>query len=91
MSYDPRTIAFVMMVLGEGLLMRGASPGKIVMGLRVTGTGGEAMDINRAAIRNLSKVVSVVPLFAGVIMALWSKRRQMLHDQFAGAYVHDAK
>ena len=84
-------IYFVMMVLAEGMLMRGASPGKLVMGLRVTGTDGERMDLNRASIRNLSKIVSVAPLLAGVVMALWSKRRQMLHDRFAGAYVHDAK
>ncbi len=84
-------IYFVMMVLAEGLLMRGASPGKILMGLRVSGVDGERMDLNRASIRNLSKVVSVAPLLAGVVMALFSKRRQMLHDQFAGAYVHDAK
>jgi hypothetical protein len=27
----------------------------------------------------------------GMVMALWSKQRQMLHDQLAGSYVHDAR
>jgi class 3 adenylate cyclase/uncharacterized RDD family membrane protein YckC len=84
-------IYFLMLVLAEGFLMRGASPGKLLMGLRVSGVGGERMDINRAAIRNFAKVLSVGSAFVGVLMAFWSKRRQMLHDRLAGSYVHDAK
>jgi len=81
---------FLMMIVCEGLLLRGASVGKIVMGLRVSATNGESVDLGRAAIRNLAKIASVVTII-GMVMALWSKRRQMLHDQLAGCYVHDAK
>lgn len=81
---------FLLAIVWEGLLLRGASPGKLVMGLRVSGTNGEAVDLGRAAIRNLGKLLSV-PSVIGVAMAFWSKRGQALHDQFAGAYVHDAK
>ncbi|MBL9097526.1 MAG: RDD family protein [Alphaproteobacteria bacterium] len=81
---------FLLAIVWEGLLLRGASPGKLVMGLRVSGTNGEAVDLGRAAIRNLGKLLSV-PSVIGLVMALWSKRGQALHDQFAGAYVHDAK
>lgn len=92
----PLTIAsvllyFILLVAAEGLLMPGASPGKILMGIRVSPVQGERMDLNRAALRNLLKVVSVATLFAGVLMALFSKRRQMLHDLLTGSYVHDAK
>ena len=82
---------FVMLVLAEGWLLRGASPGKLLMGIRVSPVKGEAMDLNRAALRNLSKVLSLATAMIGVLMAFWSKRRQMLHDQLAGSYVHDAK
>jgi len=78
-------------VLSEGLLLRGTSPGKLLMGLRVSGVDGERMDINRAAIRNFAKVLSVGSALIGVLMAFWSKRRQMLHDRLAGCYVHDAR
>jgi class 3 adenylate cyclase/uncharacterized RDD family membrane protein YckC len=81
---------FLLAIVSEGLLLRGASVGKLVMGLRVSGVGGERLDIGRAAIRNLAKIASVVSV-VGMAMALWSKRRQMLHDQLAGCYVHDAR
>jgi uncharacterized RDD family membrane protein YckC len=41
--------------------------------------------------RNLLKIVSVGTAFIGIAMALFSKRRQMLHDLLTGSYVHDAK
>ena len=81
---------FLFAIVSEGLLLRGASVGKILMGLRVSGMSGETVDLGRAAIRNLAKIASIVTL-VGVAMALWSKRGQMLHDRLAGCYVHDAK
>lgn len=82
---------FVLAVLNEGMLMRGATPGKLVMGIRVSPVQSDDMDLNRAAMRNLLKIVSFGAAFAGVIMALFSKRRQMLHDSLTGSYVHDVK
>jgi uncharacterized RDD family membrane protein YckC len=82
---------FVLLVLAEGWLLRGASPGKLLMGIRVSPVKDEAMDLNRAALRNVAKILSVATVLIGVFMAFWSKRRQMLHDQLAAAYVHDAK
>ncbi|MEQ1755046.1 MAG: RDD family protein [Micropepsaceae bacterium] len=82
---------FVLLVAAEGLFMKGASPGKILMGIRVSPVQSDEMDLNRAALRNLLKIVSVGSAFAGVLMALFSKRRQMLHDLLTGSYVHDAK
>ena len=84
-------IYFVLQVLAEGWLMRGTTPGKILMGIRVSPVQASEMDLNRAGMRNVLKIVSVATLLAGVFMALWSKRRQMLHDLLSGSYVHDAK
>ena len=82
---------FVLAVLNEGLLMRGATPGKLIMGIRVSPVQSDDMDLNRAALRNLLKIVSFGAAFIGVVMALFSKRRQMLHDSLTGSYVHDVK
>lgn len=84
-------IYMLLLILTEGLLTRGASPGKLVMGLRVSGTDGAPVGLVQAAVRNFSKIVSVAPALLGILMALASKRRQMLHDVFSGSYVHDAK
>jgi class 3 adenylate cyclase/uncharacterized RDD family membrane protein YckC len=81
---------FLMSIVCEGLLMRGATPGKLLMGLRVSTVDGEATDLVRAAVRNIAKVLSVATVI-GVAMALWSKRGQMLHDQLARCYVHDVQ
>ncbi len=82
---------FLLLILTEGLLMRGASPGKALLGLRVSSVSGGRANLQQAAVRNLGKIASVATALVGVVMALWSKRRQMLHDQLAGCYVHDAK
>jgi len=84
-------VYFLMVILTEGVFLRGASPGKALLGLRVSTVRGETAGLQRSALRNLAKVASVAFAFIGVLMALWSKRRQMLHDQLAGCYVHDAK
>ena len=89
-SISAAVLFFFIAILCEGLVLRGASVGKLMMGLRVSATSGESVDLGRAAIRNLAKIASVATVI-GVAMALWSKRGQMLHDQLAGCYVHDAK
>lgn len=92
----PLTLASVLSYLlllaaAEGWLMPGASPGKLLMGIRVSPVASDEMNIHRAAMRNLLKIVSVGTAFIGIAMALFSKRRQMLHDLLTGSYVHDAK
>jgi adenylate cyclase len=89
LSVSAAVFLFLMLIVCEGLLLRGASPGKLVMGLRVSGVDGARPDLGRATIRNLARVLSVVTI-VGMALALWSKRGQMLHDQLAGCYVHDA-
>jgi adenylate cyclase len=84
-------VYFVLSILSEGWLLRGATAGKIMMGLRVSPVQNADMDVSRAALRNVLKVVSFGACMAGVAMALFSRRRQMLHDSLASSYVHDAK
>ena len=90
LSISTAVFLLLMLIVCEGFLLRGASPGKLVMGLRVSGVDGARPDLGRATIRNLGKVLSAVTV-VGMAIAIWSKRGQMLHDQLAGSYVHDAK
>jgi len=91
LSIAAAVIYFLLLIFSEGLLTRGSSPGKALLGLRVSTVSGEPIGLQQSFVRNVAKIGSVAPAFAGVLMALWSKRRQMLHDRLAGCYVHDAK
>jgi hypothetical protein len=91
LSWVAAALYFAIAILFEGVLLRGTSPGKLLMGLRVSATSGERPGFIRAFVRNVSKIISILPALAGVLMALFSKRRQMLHDVITGSYVHDAQ
>ncbi len=60
-----------------------ATPGKLLLGLRVAGVNGQRLSYRRASARNLGKLLffPCSPLFLGY--ALFSKRRGM-HDLFSG-------
>ena len=64
-----------------------ASPGKKVLGLRVTDESGERISFNRAAIRQLSKFYSFSFLFIGFLMSAWTKKKQTLHDKLTNTLV----
>jgi uncharacterized RDD family membrane protein YckC len=67
----------------------GRTPGKRLTGLRVVRTGGRPVGFVTSAIRNLLRVVDVLPGFYGVAMAVMfaSKRNQRLGDLAAGTVV----
>jgi class 3 adenylate cyclase len=70
---------------GAGRLRR--SPGKSLFGLDVQSAGGASLSPAAGIWRNVAKVASVVPLFAGFLLPLWTKKPQALHDLLAGARV----
>lgn len=74
-------------VVFEGL--RGKTPGKMALGLRVTGAGGEPVSFVRAAIRNLVRIVDFLPVAYGVglVTLLASPRNQRVGDLAAGTIV----
>lgn len=71
----------------EGLGRNAASPGKQLLGLKVARSNGRDSGLFTALIRNAAKIVAALPLFAGFLMALWTRQRQGLHDWFADAVV----
>lgn len=64
-----------------------STPGKFMMGLKVTDEKGQRLSFSRAVIRHLMKYVSVALLGLGFLLQLVTDRRQALHDLVAGALV----
>ena len=66
---------------------RQATFGKRWMGLRVTDMAGGPISFGQATGRHFAKFLSTFALLVGFIIAIFSKRRQALHDMVAGTLV----
>jgi uncharacterized RDD family membrane protein YckC len=64
-----------------------ATPGKKMMGLRVTDLNGDRISFARATGRHFGKYLSLFTLFIGYIMAAFTTKKQALHDLMAGTVV----
>lgn len=64
-----------------------ATPGKLALGIKVTDLQGNRIGFGRALGRNLAKIVSVIILYIGFIMAGFTAKKQALHDMIAGCLV----
>lgn len=64
-----------------------ATPGKLVLGLRVTDACGRRIGFARASARWLGMLVSWATAGAGCALAGWTARKQALHDLMVGCCV----
>ena len=64
-----------------------ATPGKMLLGLRVTDMNGQRISFGRATGRHFAKFISSLICAIGYIMAGFTERKQGLHDQIAGTLV----
>ena len=64
-----------------------ATPGKKLLGLKVTDLDGERIGFGRAIARNLLKIPSLLILYIGVIMVAFTRYSQGLHDLIANTLV----
>jgi uncharacterized RDD family membrane protein YckC len=64
-----------------------ATPGKKMLGLKVTDVSGERIGFGRANGRYWGKILSALILCIGYMMAGWTERKQALHDMMAGTLV----
>jgi uncharacterized RDD family membrane protein YckC len=71
------------------VLARGKTPGKAWNDLRVVRSGGRPITLVRSAIRNVLRIVDVLPIFYAVGMAVIfaTRRNQRIGDLVAGTYV----
>ena len=66
---------------------RGATVGKMVLGLRVVDEQGNRISFLRATGRFFAKYISTIILFIGFLMAAFTERKRALHDIIAGTLV----
>jgi uncharacterized RDD family membrane protein YckC len=66
---------------------RQATYGKQILKIRVADTNGQRIDRAKAFTRNLCKLLSTLPLFAGYLTAFFTAKRQCVHDIVAGTVV----
>ncbi len=64
-----------------------ATYGKRFMRLRVTGMGGERIGFGQASGRYFAKFLSTFALLIGFAIAIFTRRKQALHDIVAGTLV----
>lgn len=66
---------------------RQATFGKQAMGLVVTDMNGNRIDMGKAVVRYLSKIISGLTLLIGYLMQPFTEKKQALHDIIAGTLV----
>ena len=66
---------------------RGATVGKMAMGLRVVTNDGQRLSFPNAIGRYFAKIVSAIILCIGFIMIGFTERKRGLHDMIASTLV----
>ena len=67
---------------------RGQTVGMIPFGMQVVGVAdGKKIDVVRGLLRYVGIIISVIPLFLGLIWAAFDPRKQGWHDKIAGTVV----
>lgn len=68
--------------------LKGQTPGKMVVGVKVVDGAGGVPGLRRAALRELlGKPISTLVFFLGLLWIAWDPRRQGWHDKLATTYV----
>src|SRR3990172_7472770 len=66
---------------------RGQTVGMMAVHVQVLARNGGRVSRRRAAVRFFGRVASVLPLFVGLLLALFDHKRRTLHDRLAGTVV----
>jgi len=66
---------------------KGATLGKMALGIKVTDMNGNLISFGRATGRYFGKILSGLTLYIGYIMAGFTQQKQALHDILAGTLV----
>jgi uncharacterized RDD family membrane protein YckC len=67
--------------------MKGATLGKMALGIVVTDLNGNKISFGRASGRYFSKIISSLTIGIGYILAGFTQQKQALHDMIAGCLV----
>ena len=68
--------------------LKGQTPGKMVLGIKVVTAQGDIPGLGVAAMREiLGKLISVIALCLGFLWIAWDSKKQGWHDKIADTYV----
>jgi len=67
-----------------------ATPGKILIGIKVVGADGNRITYTHSFMRSCAELISELILFIGYVIAAFSVRKQSLHDKICTTYVANA-
>jgi len=87
---EPRLLEFILtsvyFALFESSFLM-ATPGKIILGLKVSNLDGEQLSFLNAFGRNLAKWLSEIIFMIGYLFPLFTEKKQALHDLITGCVV----
>jgi uncharacterized RDD family membrane protein YckC len=66
---------------------RGQTVGMMAVHIKLLSRSGGRVSRRRSALRFFGRLFSVLPLFLGLLMALFDRKRRTLHDRLAGTVV----
>jgi uncharacterized RDD family membrane protein YckC len=72
---------------GWFLSRKGATPGKMAMGLQVVNPDGSFLTLGRGMLRILAQIVSAIILYIGFIMVAFDNEKRSLHDRLMNTRV----
>ena len=64
-----------------------ATPGKMMVGIKITDAAGNRISFGRASGRHFGKILSASLLFIGYVTAAFTQKKRGLHDMLAGCLV----
>lgn len=67
--------------------VKGGTPGKLILGLRIVNEDIKFIGIPKAILRYICKILSAIILGIGYFMIGWTQKKQGLHDKIAKTYV----
>lgn len=85
-SYLKLLIHLLYWPLFESSSLQG-TPGKLLLRLRVTNLAGQRVSFGQALLRNLAKILSLIPFGFGFLMVGITLKNQCLHDKIAKTLV----
>ena len=85
LMYLVQLVVLIITVYLDGI--KGGTPGKLILGLRIVNEKGEYIGIPMAILRYIGKILSAIILGIGYLMIAWDSKKQGLHDKIAKTFV----
>lgn len=85
LSYLINLCIVIFMIFLDGV--KGGTPGKLILGLRIVDEEGKFIGIPNAFLRYIGKILSGAILGIGYLMIVWDEKKQGLHDKLAKTFV----